>query len=60
MTNADPIIQDMIDAAQSGTVINLRPYATDPVVVMDMIEQERSGMERRQHARSGSKDRRQR
>ena len=55
--NADPIVQQMIDEA-SDRVINLRAHLTDRQVILDMIEEERSGMERRQHER-GTADRRQ-
>ena len=49
--NADPIVQQMIEDAQAGGVINRRAHLTDRQVVLDMIEEERNGMDRRQHER---------
>ena len=50
----DPIVQQMIDDANEklarGEIIAHRRF--DPEIVNDMIEQERSGMDRRQHLRS--------
>ena len=55
--NADPIVQQMIEDAEAGGVINLRAHLTDRQVILDMIEEERNGIERRQHER-GTADRR--